>query len=115
MEKPNFTPGPWTVGEISDTGGYDCMTAGVTAGPVTLDAADYGQARISDLPYYIEEKMLADAHLIAAAPELYEALAVILDAHDSYLEDVPLARDNPDPISDAIEAARHVLAKARGE
>lgn len=97
-DKPAFTPGPWVVGEIDENGGYDCMTVGVKAGPVTLDAADYGQTRCDDLPHDIKEKMLADANLIAAAPDLYEAL---LHAKANM--------PHPDQMIDAA------LRKARGE
>lgn len=37
------TPGPWKLGDVDDALGYDCMTAGIEVGPVTLDCADYGQ------------------------------------------------------------------------
>lgn len=47
------------------------------------------------------------AHLIAAAPELYEALAELVSA-DMYMDDTNEKQD-------ALAAARDALAKARGE
>ena len=48
----------------------------------------------------------SDAHLIAAAPELYEALALLLSFHESV--------GSPSPAR-PCEMARAALAKARGE
>lgn len=69
------TPGPWVVGEWSETLGYDCMTAGVRVGPVVLDGADYGQRRCQPIQPEDKTRLLADARLIAAAPDLLAALA----------------------------------------
>lgn len=68
------TPGPWVVGEFSDFLGYDCMTAGVRAGPACLDGADYGQKRVAPITDAQKERMMADAYLIAAAPDFLEAV-----------------------------------------
>ena len=73
-----YTKGPWVVSEYSDTGGYDCMTGGIQAGPVTLDGADYGQEWCAAENETCPPQMMADARLIAAAPELLEALEVIM-------------------------------------
>lgn len=68
------TPAPWVIGEFDENGGYDCMTAGLTVGPVTLDGADYGQNAGGDITDAQRAHMEADAALIAAAPELLHAL-----------------------------------------
>jgi hypothetical protein len=73
-----YTKGPWVVSEYSDTGGYDCMTGGIQAGPVTLDGADYGQEWCAAENETCPPQMMADARLIAAAPELLEALEGLL-------------------------------------
>ncbi len=70
----NFTPGPWLVGEYDEHLGYDCMTGGVRAGPVCLDGNNYGQKNCTPLEPEALARMMADAHLIAAAPQLLEAL-----------------------------------------
>lgn len=68
------TPGPWKLGEFEEHLGYDCMTGGVRAGPAVLDGSDYGQKRCRDIGPEAKARMLADAALIAAAPDLLEAL-----------------------------------------
>lgn len=97
-----FTPGPWVVGQYSDTMGYDCMTGGVRVGPVVLDGADYGQKPCADLHIDDHFRMMADAHLIAAAPDLYAALEWVRDNLHAH----------PENTAKVVAAA---LAKARGE
>ena len=74
------TPGPWGA-RFSEMGGYDCMTHAWRVGPqrglpaisvCTIDLSSYGQ-RACDFDFK-NEQAEADAHLIAAAPEMYEAL-----------------------------------------
>ena len=104
-----WTQGPWELGEFSEFGGYDMMTAGVRAGPANLDGAyPYGQ-KTNGTPMEPEAKsrMLADARLIAAAPELADAL-----------DNVLMALDLPGPshceLDNAVRQARAALAKVRG-
>ena len=52
-----------------------------------------------------------NAKLIAAAPEIYEALELMLN---EYLE-VELLSDEPEAMTDACRLARNALSKARGE
>lgn len=68
------TKGPWELGEFDESLGYDCMSAGVKAGPAVLDGADYGQRRSAEMEPDAKARMMADAALIAAAPDLLEAL-----------------------------------------
>ena len=100
------TPGPWKLGEFSETGGYDCMTAGGRAGPAYLDGATYGQKTLeADMKPDAKARMMADARLIAAAPELLAALERLL------------ANYRPDGSEGAardIELATAALAKAKG-
>lgn len=74
MNAAKHSPGPWVVGEFDDCLGYDCMTAGVKAGPVYLDGKHYGQQRCREITEESKAAMMADAALIAAAPELLDAL-----------------------------------------
>jgi hypothetical protein len=97
------TPGPWKLGEYDEYLGYDCMSGGIKAGPVYLDAADYGQEDSKIAP----ETMLADAFLIAAAPELLEGLKAI----EAMLTE-PLA--GKIGITGSINTARALIAKAEG-
>lgn len=79
MKTPQWTPGPWTVEDVGES-------RWVIRGP-----DGFIRAQVPFLP---------NARLIAAAPELYEALANLLD--------------NPTSASKQIVAAS-ILAKARGE
>lgn len=126
-DKPQWTPGPWVVGEIDQFGGYDMMTAGVQVGPVHLDAMDYGQGRCTyALEDDIKQKMLADAYLIAAAPEMAEALRPFADFFDFMLLETEGFQDKDEfqmmfgdhtmqtfKVSD-FRSAHAALAKARG-
>jgi hypothetical protein len=103
----NHTPTPWAVGQFDDSLGYDCMTAGITVGPVTLDGNDYGQAPCRDMTVEQRARMEADAHFIARAvnchEELLAALKGLLSVRWSQAEGMPEA--------DAADAA---IDKAEG-
>ena len=92
MMKAVFTPGPWRFGHYGDGKRF-------WIGP------DYDRPVVADVPRPFE----ADARLIAAAPELFEALQALLE---------PVSAKSA---SEAIRArvaaeerARMVLAKAKG-
>ncbi|MEN9393199.1 MAG: hypothetical protein RLZZ104_1542 [Pseudomonadota bacterium] len=111
MTETKFTPGPWKaffgtennkvligIGEDTGEGITDC---------------GFGLWRGKD------EEANANAHLIAAAPELYEALLKLRSAYKSAEETEPNDRDALDKlITDLISverAADAALAKASGE
>lgn len=71
--KTQFTPGPWDRGLYDDTGGYDCMTGGIKVGPAKLDGITYGQEHCAPISPEQLATMEADALLIAAAPDGYNA------------------------------------------
>ena len=104
------TPGPWTLDE--DT--YTVLGDGRNVTRVhTVDdfICDGDDAEVA-------EECAANAALIAAAPDLYEALAVLhtlLDFDDEVAAGVGIVTENPDRINRAFEAARAALRKARGE
>ena len=104
------TPGPWTLDE--DT--YTVLGDGRNVTRVhTVDdfICDGDDAEVA-------EECAANAALIAAAPDLYEALAVLhtlLDFDDEVAAWVGIVTENPDRINRAFEAARAALRKARGE
>lgn len=98
------TPAPWVIGEFDENGGYDCMTAGLTVGPVTLDGADYGQNAGGDITDAQRAHMEADAALIGAAPE-------VLGALKNLLAEVECGTALECPLCDAARAA---IAKAEG-
>ena len=86
MSKPAWTPGPWSVKSIPGHGDSIVGAGG-------LQVVRIGQ---------ISKMDLANARLIAAAPELYEALKAFMfaDGHDDFEDEWP--------------AARAALAKAEG-
>lgn len=101
MSEHRFTAGPWRV----NTGGSQMCDPGTT-----ICFAE-GVGVFSDADYHGDK--LADAHLIAAAPELLEALARLL----KWVE--PIAGDNRDKAAEAeeiasVEQARAAIAKATG-
>lgn len=90
MSETRFTPGPWGVRRTE----WD--TIQVMIGPPG-DQVGICEASAFD------QKSEANAHLIAAAPDLYAALHALV-------WDGPAVDDSP-----LWEAARAALAKARGE
>jgi hypothetical protein len=94
MSGENWTPGPWAddgTASIHAPTGLVCVVANHSTN-------DYGQWHGEDS----ETQCAANAHLIAAAPELYEALKKAADRLAEIGAIVP---------SDVT----HALAKARGE
>lgn len=123
MTKPKWTPGPWTV-FIDDTGGEH------TGWPLSIEAAPeldrYVVRQGGFWPYSFDaaisqREAVANAHLIAAAPLLYEAAeAAELLLHDLRMcttkeEAWKMLRSDQDPVSVAHEDICAALAAARGE
>ena len=98
MGSEQFTPGPWKVfGLKSRNGDYTVSTFNA-----------YGPQRHIAYAAWASDQGLADAHLIAAAPDLFEALQGIVADDDAgvSLED-QRARWN-----DRMAAAKAAIAKA---
>ena len=113
MSEPKWTPGPWNA--------IDCGT-GWVVGPREADSDDY----IADVHLHThgisDESAEANANLIAAAPELYEALEFLLPwAEDGAEEGLHHHRNTDEGRRRCKEAllkcneARYALARARGE
>ena len=98
MSETKFTPGPWTATSYPDS-----LEASVLA-PICGTEAIGEIAWIGENNFKTQAE--ANAHLIAAAPEMYEALEQCLER----LEVIDPAR-----LSNRIANAKAVLAKARGE
>lgn len=104
------TAGPWKLGEFDEYLGYDCMTGGVRVGPAVLDGGDYGQKRCAEIDPEAKARMLADAALIAASPDLLTALEEAV-LHIKAIS----GRDNScDPPED-VSYYEEIIFKARGE
>ena len=119
MSEPKFTAGPW---KICKDGKYPCKMAWSIPGdfPIaTADGVHVGTAHkhMADAPDMIyatisDDMRTANAHLIAAAPELYAALDRVLLDFDFMIERGVVSDVRDDII---YVAARAALAKARGE
>lgn len=97
MSEAKFTKGPWRLGDKSH---YGYFNIGSENGFVVIAEENYGAPYID-----VSDE---DAHLIAAAPELYEALAET----ERYFSD----EDGLDEAEyDYRHRVRAALAKARGE
>lgn len=91
MSDTTHTPGPWTVSQPSEKY-IDTATGSVAA-------LTYGATK-------------ADAHLIAAAPDLLAALTKLVANWDA--NHIPSALDDLSPPNLDIGAARAAIAKAKG-
>lgn len=89
-----FTPGPWAV----------------LYNPMGVDYVVGDDCTICSMPGWdadYEDEELANARLISAAPDLYEALKELIDMDVAY--------QRGQKVSDAVDKARAALAKAEGK
>ena len=108
MSELRATPIPWTaVRKHPHVWAIDALSGDTDLGHVKWHSlADvYG---CDDMGAAGRDKAKANAHLIAAAPELYESLKIAAEALEKTANDTLIGRN-------AAEDARTVLAKARGE
>lgn len=94
MSEPKFTPGPWTVRFDHDNIGYPCYFIHGFSGDAKRDVALH----------------TANANMIAAAPDLYAALEMLLADIEEYQRINQLGGEN----NHAQVLARAALAKAEG-
>ena len=92
----DFSKGPWFVGDAKDARSIRYWIV------QDIDTWDETVAAVPDHP---DKNSIANAHLIAAAPELYEALANLINRMDGMDKMVH---------GDAIDAGFAALAKANG-
>lgn len=98
----NYTPGPWDF--WSGYTAFDQIEAEITAQDGDVVVAQYNN---------LTEQGEFNARLIAAAPDLLEALEELVgDIADRFDMDSPST--NPG-IKHAVEAAHKAIAKAKGE
>lgn len=98
---PKFTPGPWRWQDVSQDGGRSYAFA-IQASPdrIVFAIGDNWKALPSG----------ADARLISAAPEMYEALRALRECETQYVNGTVLVKAGTANL-DAVCAA---LAKAEG-
>lgn len=116
-DQPKWTPGPWVISTA--TQGYDaCTVHGVERQP-TEDGLGKTWVYIrpetlirdGEFHWPDEQEQLANAHLIAAAPDMAEALANLIARYDEVVTtpDCSCGQDDYD-----VMKARSALSKARG-
>jgi len=94
--KEKFTPGPWKI-QKSISGVHPIAAPGI-------------RAHIT----YVND--VENAHLIAAAPEMYEALEALISAMDDVLYNADRVPDCIVAVAqEAMDKANAALKKARGE
>jgi len=108
MNETKFTPGPWKA--IRDPLHYGSLST-VYAGSTEEKAGIGAQMLVQVGGWSNPTEQEANAHLIAAAPELYEALEeIIQDVQQTSTGDI-----TGTGCWEALDKARAALAKARGE
>lgn len=100
MSEPKWTPGPWEY--AADKRGTGRVFAG--SHEIVKAMASHGQRRLGF------RERTANNHLIAAAPELFEALEALLA--QAILHDL---EDESHACETAIRTAEAAIAKAKGE
>lgn len=109
MTDKKWTPGPW---EVYDCSGTQMEKSRYENGAFQVFSDDCDHHAVADCSCNhtcrMEDEIEANAHLIAAAPELYDALEVALVVLEN-MEAYGVGRLH------AADQARAALAKARGE
>ena len=100
MSETKWAPGAWNL--MRTETGYTIGPNQQLRGDYVADVHEHQSGAMSD------EEAAANAHLIAAAPELYEALESLMDALDTHCGSTPVW-------SVYMERARTTLDRARGE
>lgn len=121
MTEPKFTPGPWHPPHFGDpTVRCDCRSIVDEgyAGGIALICVDNGIISIADggndAPP--REEAIANGHLIAAAPDLYAALAALLLWLEGGESDPATTGEGEmAKMAELQLTGEAVLAKARGE
>lgn len=93
------TPGPWHIG--------------MRPGPIVYGPAGEQVVSLLD-PLVVDSENRANAHLIAAAPDLLAALEACISA-GSMIQQGKRGGEVMGQLSAAIDRARAVVAKARGQ
>lgn len=106
-----WTPGPWVIDP--ETRVFEVCTIHGLPKDARTDGQGWAYIRSSDTFYlgHDEKEVMANAHLIAAAPEMYEALEAMIDRYAPSYHD---CIDDGMPECEICDA-RAAIAKARGE
>ena len=104
-ETAKHTPGPWSIGELSPGKPYVFVDEERTIALLYDKRTSFPQASISDNQYLYEGQAEANARLIAAAPDLLEALEGMKRIHGNCGAS-PLEQEICAKMDAAIAAAR---------
>lgn len=113
-DKPMFTPGPWALDDIDESDGDMAVVMGTAIPNRGVYTSHHRIVIFEGFDDLESEKqqaeILANAALIAAAPDMYEAL------ESAVLSIELLVKLNRIPANNAgLRDARAALAKARGQ
>ena len=105
-QKNRFTPGPWRV--------FGKMTGKVISenAPGIVEICETGDFPDAELVPFNAERWNADARLIAAAPDMLEALQAAQSMHQRYCDRVGASDGWARTLKSQIDAA---IARATGE
>lgn len=114
---PEFTPGAWEFVRLNhfDGGHPYATTFGVKIGSEVIEI--YSCSYDSNPSKWAKE-WGANARLLAASPEMFEALAELhklLDFDQKSVSNEAWTFEDPSAINEAFEKALRALAKAKGE
>ena len=106
MTQEKHTPGPWQV--------FGRMTGRVVSenGPGMVEICETGDFRDAELVPFNAARWNADARLIAAAPDMLEALQAAQSMHQRYCDRVGASDGWARTLKSQIDAA---ITKATGE
>ena len=105
MSQEKWTKGPW---------GLERVRTGWIVGRKPIMGVDY----VADVHEHVDgnvERPAANAHLIAAAPELYSALWLTANKLRTVLHESITDKDVAAALGYQLRAMEKVMAKARGE
>lgn len=112
----SFTPGPWAVDKVEDSSYGDDDVVGFWIRGKGKDQCIGGMVVASVVSDCLRHEVDFNARLIAAAPELLEALEAAVAFIDSHAADPDLTDEMCQTYSRFLESnAKVVIAKARGE
>ena len=113
MSDMKFTPGPWSV---HNTGDIFTDLGARNAEGIDAPSNDGWHIADCDMGGLGLEELQANAHLIAAAPEIYLALRKAMDFIESHVADPDITEEMSKAWIALEEADPYAaLAKARGE
>jgi len=120
MNDTKHTPGPWVflpkATRENDSLGFSTFTANVAVGNDDGDHGNYLASIHAGGPgaiYSTQEAVEANARLIAAAPDLYEAILAVKKAVDAGIEVRGLGEQVL--FGEAVEKCRLAIEKATGQ